>query len=101
VGDRTFSADDVLRIYREYLDEREMIIVEEFFMEDVDNSLLPFVAVRNLLAVLEPLALILGSTAIAILASAFGPARIALALALPVLAGIIRILRIILATEDL
>mgnify|MGYP005822947041 CR=1 FL=1 len=31
MGDRTFSADDVLRIYEFYLDEREMKTVEDFF----------------------------------------------------------------------
>lgn len=31
MGDRTFTAEDVLRIYADYLDESEMKTVEEFF----------------------------------------------------------------------
>lgn len=34
MGDRTFSADDVIRIYREFLTEDEMETVEEFFARD-------------------------------------------------------------------
>jgi len=102
MGDRTFSADDVLRIYEFYLDENEMQTVEDFFMfeEEPDNSLIPFVAVRNLLAVLEPLLLILASFPIALLTGIFPPARAALRVVIPLLAGIIRILNFILATEE-
>jgi len=102
MGDRTFTADDVLRIYELYLDETEMQTVEDFFMpeEPVDNSLVPLVAVRNLLAVLEPLLLLLASFPLQVAASLFAPARIALRLVVPLLAGIIRILNFILATEE-
>jgi len=101
MGDRTFSAEDVLRIYEDYLTETEMITVEEFFApeEPVDNSLIPLVAVQNLIDVLDPLLTILASFPIALLASLFAPARIALALVIPLLAGILRILRIIIAVE--
>jgi len=102
MGDRTFSAEDVLRIYDEYLTETEMQTVEDFFMPEdpVDNSLIPLVAVRNLLTVLEPLSIILGSFPIAIAAALFPPARIALALVVPIIAGVVRILQIILAVEE-
>ena len=102
MGDRTFSAEDVLRIYEEYLTETEMETVENFFMAEElpDTSLLPFVAVQNLLDVLVPLLAILASFPIAILTSLFAPARIALAIVIPLLASIIRILRIILATQE-
>jgi len=96
MGDRTFSAEDVLRIYEEYLTETEMQTVEDFFMaEEMDDvSLIPLVAVRNLIE-------ILASFPIAIVASLFAPARIALALVIPLLASILRILRIILAAGEL
>ena len=102
MGDRTFSAEDVLRIYEDYLTETEMQTVEDFFApeEPVDNSLLPLVAVRNLLNVLDPLSTILSSFPIAIIASAFAPARIALALVVPIIAGVVRILKVILAVEE-
>jgi len=99
MGDRTFSGEDVIRIYEDFLTIPEQETVDAFFMPE-DLSLVPFVAVRNLLNVLEPLLLILASFPIAILASLFAPARIALALVVPLLAGIIRILQLILATEE-
>jgi len=101
MGDRTFSAEDVIRIFQDFLTVPEQLTVEEFFMpeEIPDNSLIPFVAVRNLIAVLDPLLLILASFPIAILTSLFAPARIALRLVIPLLASILRILRAILATE--
>lgn len=34
MGDRTFTAEDVLRIYDQYLDEIEMQTVEDFFMPE-------------------------------------------------------------------
>lgn len=102
MGDRTFSAEDVIRIYEFFLTRTEQITVEDFFLpeEEPDNSLIPLVAVRNLIAVLQPLLDILASFPIAIVASLFAPARIALALVIPLLAGILRILRVILATEE-
>jgi len=96
MGDRTFSAEDVIRIYENFLTTAEMQTVDDFFLPPEDVSLLPLVAVQNLLDVLEPLLLLLASFPIAILTSLFAPARIALALVIPLLAGIIRILKIIL-----
>jgi len=101
MGDRTFSAEDVIRIYENFLTSAEMQTVDEFFEPAEDLSLVPFVAVQNLLDVLDPLLTILASFPIALLASLFAPARIALTLVIPLLAGIIRILRIILATEGI
>lgn len=100
MGDRTFSAEDVIRIYENFLTSAEMETVDEFFMTE-DLSLIPFVAVRNLLNVLEPLLLVLASFPLAVAASLFAPARIALRVAIPLLAGIIRILKIILAAEGI
>jgi len=102
MGDRTFSAEDVLRIYDEYLTETEMQTVEDFFApeEQIDNSLLPLNGVRNLLEVLDPLSTILSSFPIALIASAFAPARIALALVVPIISGVVRILKIIIAVEE-
>jgi len=102
MGDRTFSAEDVLRIYDEYLTESEMKTVEDFFApeEMIDNSLLPLNGVRNLLEVLDPLSTILSSFPIALIASAFAPARIALALVVPIISGVVRILKIIIAVEE-
>ena len=101
MGDRTFSAEDVLRIYEDYLTETEMKTVEDFFMPAVeeDNSLIPFVAVRNLLNVLSPLLTILASFPVALLTGIFPPARAALRIVIPLLASITRILQAILATE--
>jgi len=39
MGDRTFSAEDVLRIYREYLTESEMKTVEMFFEMEAMESM--------------------------------------------------------------
>jgi len=103
MGDRTFTAEDVLRIYEDYLDESEMQTVEDFFKpeEEIDISLLPLVAVRNLLAVLEPLLAIIASFPVALLVGLIGGiARRALTLAIPALAGIIRILKVIIAIEE-
>lgn len=102
MGDRTFTAEDVLRIYDQYLDEIEMQTVEDFFMpeEMEDVSLIPLVAVRNLIDVLDPLLTILASFPIALAASLFAPARIALTLVIPLLASILRILRVILAAGE-
>jgi len=102
MGDRTFTAEDVLRIYDEYLDETEMKTVEDFFMpeEEPDNSLIPLVAVRNLIDVLAPLLLILASFPIALLTGLFPPARAALLIVIPLLASILRILRVILAAGE-
>ena len=42
MGDRTFSSNDVLRIFAEYLEESEQEIVREFFREpsDIDAQIL-------------------------------------------------------------
>jgi len=102
MGDRTFSAEDVIRIYENFLTSTEMQTVDEFFIpeEEMDISLLPLAGVRNLLEVLDPLSTILGSFPIALIASAFAPARIALALVVPIIFGVVRILRIIIAVEE-
>lgn len=102
MGDRTFSADDVIRIYDDFLTVQEQRTVEEFFEVEqaMDISLLPLAGVRNLLAVLDPLSTILASFPIAIIASAFAPARIALALVVPIIAGVVRILKVIIAVEE-
>lgn len=72
MGDRTFSAEDVLRIYELYLDEREMETVENFFMVEEGETIdLSFVV--NLLEILENLLSILGRTSIAALAATFAP----------------------------
>ncbi len=39
MGDRTFSSNDVLRIFAEHLDEREQETVRMFFAEPADISL--------------------------------------------------------------
>ena len=101
MGDRTFSAEDVIRIYENFLTSAEMQTVDEFFEPAEDLSLIPFVAVQNLLDVLVPLFDILRSFPIALVAALFAPARIALAFVIPIMAGIIRILRVILATEGI
>ena len=36
MADRTFTADDVIRIYEDYLDENEMEMVELFFRPEID-----------------------------------------------------------------
>jgi hypothetical protein len=72
VGDRTFSADDVIRIYREFLTETEMKTVEDFFAEDpVEQIDLSFV--ENLLSRLQAIATILGSNTIGVLVALFSP----------------------------
>ena len=39
MGDRTFSSNDVLRIFAEHLDDIEQEIVREFFREPADINL--------------------------------------------------------------
>jgi len=71
MGDRTFTADDVLRIYLDYLDEREMKTVEDFFAVEtieVDVSFL-----NGVLRRLSLLAPILASTAFSAAAGLLGP----------------------------
>lgn len=100
MGDRTFSAQDVIRIYEFFLTAEEQEIVDRFF-EVEDPSLLPFVAVRNLLGFLEPLLEILASTEAGIIAALLGAtARRVLGLAIAGLASIIRILEAILLLEE-
>ncbi len=103
MGDRTFSAEDVIRIYELFLTSREQKTVDEFFMqaEPVDNSLIPFNAVRNLLALFEVLLLRLAGPLIAALAAVFGSLTLAaLNEAIAGLASANRILTNILATEE-
>jgi len=100
MGDRTFSAEDVIRIYSNFLTSTEMQTVDEFFEPAEDTSLLPFVAVRNLINVLQPLLDILASFPVALLTIVFPPARIALGVVIPLLAGILRILRALLPPEE-
>jgi len=70
MGDRTFSAEDVIRIYRDFLTEDEMKTVEEFFMEEelvVDLSFL-----ESLLERLTLLALRLSGIPLSLILSIFG-----------------------------
>lgn len=100
MGDRTFSAEDVIRIYQLFLTDRERETVDEFF-EQVDNSLLPFNAVRNLLAILEVILLRLAGPLIGALAAVFGAATLAaLNAAVSSLNSTNRILGNILDTEE-
>lgn len=69
MGDRTFSADDVLRIYADYLTEREMEIVENFFATEEMGADLP--PVEGLLEVLENLLTILASPFVGAIAATF------------------------------
>jgi len=99
MGDRTFSAEDVLRIYREYLTESEMKTVEMFFeMEAMESIDLGFA--ENLLATLEDLQEILTSSILAAIAAVFGPfATRALNAAIRVVAAVIIALNIIISLE--
>jgi len=100
MGDRTFSAEDVIRIYEEFLTSAEQDTVDEFFMQ-VDESLLPFVAVRNLLALLEPLLGTLAGFRIGVLAATFGTLTLQiLNAAVAALASTNRILGNILEREE-
>lgn len=47
MGDRTFTADDVLRIYEFYLDEDEMAEVELFFQPELDINEVALTRVLN------------------------------------------------------
>lgn len=73
MGDRTFTADDVIRIYEFYLDEDEMAAVEFFFLPEVDITI-PILQ-RILDAFLLAIQL-LTSPAIALLVSVFPAAVI-------------------------
>lgn len=69
MGDRTFTAEDVLRIYEFYLDESEMETVEEFFRVEPEESQLP--SVENLLTILEALLRILANPLVGAIAATF------------------------------
>jgi len=72
MGDQTFTADDVIRIYAFYLDSAEQKTVEEFFetfIEEMDTSFL-----ADLLEILERILSIFLSGRITALAITFGVA---------------------------
>lgn len=78
MGDRTFTAEDVIRIYQFFLSETEMETVEKFFEEAeefVDLSSMRFV--ENLLDLLAGLLVTLGSPLIRALAGAFAGLTVA------------------------
>lgn len=76
MGDRTFSAEDVIRIYESFLTPDEQKIVDEFFLEGVEGeSLLP--PVENLLNLLVDLLAILVSPLLGALAAVFGSLTLA------------------------
>lgn len=49
MGERTFSSNDVLRIFAEHLDEREQQTVREFFEEPSEINLAILTRLLNLL----------------------------------------------------
>jgi len=101
MGDRTFSAEDVIRIYQDFLTFEEQRIVDEFFEQEPDESLLPFNAVRNLLALLDPLLSILAGPLIGALAAVFGALTLtSLNASIRALRGTNRILGNILEREE-
>lgn len=72
MGEQTFSAEDVIRIYAFYLDESEQKTVEEFFetfIEEMDTSFL-----ADLLEILERILSIFLTGRITALALTFGTA---------------------------
>jgi len=75
MGDRTFSAEDVIRIYEEYLTSSEMETVDLFFREQPMESTLP--SVGNLLNILETLLTLLSSSTLGVLAAVFGAITLA------------------------
>ena len=88
MGDRTFSAEDVIRIYEEYLTESEMETVDEFFEAPPGEEGLQ--TIRSVLALFESIqvTLVFVSTLVQISAVA----RTALRVTIALLAGAIRIL---------
>ena len=75
MGDRTFSAEDVLRIYDLYLDSNEQETVEEFFKEDTSlpddlqltglaNLVELFDELTPLLSLLAPIASVFSTVAV-------------------------------------
>ena len=68
MGDRTFSSNDVLRIFEFYLDSAEQDVVREFFREPSDISL---AILDRLLTLLLDLVQLLGSPVIGLLVSVF------------------------------
>ena len=67
MGDRSFSSNDVLRIFAEHLDEREQEIVREFFMEPADINL---AILNRLLALTLNLVSVLTSPLVGLILSA-------------------------------
>lgn len=71
MADRTFSAEDLIRIYQENLTDDEQDIVDEFFMQEpVEETSFEFL--RNLLEILERLFTIFSGARITALALTFG-----------------------------
>lgn len=70
MGDRTFSADDVIRIYQDFLTSSEQKTVDLFFMEEPE-PVEPLPDVTSLLSILELLLGILVNPVIAAIAATF------------------------------
>lgn len=99
MGDRTFTAEDVIRIYELYLDEREMQTVEDFFQTVEEEEPLP--SVSSLLGILENLLGILAGPFIGAIAATFSiAARNALNAGISALANTNRILGRIVEQEE-
>jgi len=75
MGDRTFSGEDVIRIYEDFLTSSEQEVVDFFFAAEPEESNLPSVA--NLLAFLETLLGLLSGFRIGVLAATFGSLTLA------------------------
>jgi len=75
MGDRTFSAEDVIRIYEDFLTSSEMETVDLFFADRPAESTLP--SVGNLLNILETLLTLLSSSTLGVLAAVFGAITLA------------------------
>lgn len=72
MGEQTFTAEDVIRIYAFYLDESEQKTVEEFFETFIEERDVSFLA--DLLEVLERILSIFLTGRITALAITFGVA---------------------------
>lgn len=76
MGDRTFSAEDVIRIYSDFLTIDEQEIVDEFF-ENGEEPGPELPSVANLLSLLEELLIIMAGPLLGALAITFGTLTIA------------------------
>jgi len=100
MGDSTFTAEDVLRIYEFYLDQQERETVELFFATEPEDPINIEFA-ENLLTRLETLAIILGSNTIGVLVKLFSAtASVTLNLALEGLRQSTEILSFILTERS-